>query len=97
MRDAEACCATSFSVTGRRASYSFRGERGEYYGGDCVYVGLVQPLQLARVVFYNVRKPKLNKIAMGLFFHRLTILGRGVTDLDKQTIAAQTVLAETTS
>lgn len=97
MRDAEACSATSFSVTGRRASYSFRGERGEYYGGDCVYVGLVQPLQLATVVFYNGRKPELNKIAMGLLFHRLTILGRGVTDLDKQTLAAQTALAETTS
>jgi len=96
MRDAEACSATSFSVAGRRASYSFRGERGEYYGGDCVYVGLVQPLQLATIVFYNVRKPELNKIAMGLFFHQLTILGRGVTDLDKQTIAAQTALAETT-
>jgi hypothetical protein len=97
MRDAEACSATSFSVTGRRASYSFRGERGEYYGGDCVYVGLVQPLQLATVVFYNVRKPELNKIAMGLLSCRLTILGRGVTDLDKQTLAAQTALAETTS
>ena len=60
-------------------------------------MGLVQPLQLATVVFYNGRKPELNKIAMGLLFHRLTILGRGVTDLDKQTLAAQTALAETTS
>jgi hypothetical protein len=97
MRDAEACSATSFAVTGRRASYSFRGERGEYYGGDCVYVGLVQPLQLATVVFYNVRKPEFSKIAMGLLFYRLTILGRCVTDLDKQTLAVQTALAETTS
>jgi hypothetical protein len=30
-------------------------------------------------------------------FHRLIILGHGVTDLDKQTVAAQTALAETTS
>jgi hypothetical protein len=97
MRDAEACSATSFSVTGRRVSYSFRGERGEYYGGDCVHVGLVHPLQLATVVFYNVGKPELNKIAMGLLFYRLTIFGRGVTDLDKQTLAAQTAWAETSS
>jgi len=89
--------ATSFSVTGRRTSYSFRGERGEYCCGDCVYVGLVQPLQLATVVFYNVHEPELNKIAMGLLFYRLTILGRGVTDLDKQTLVAQPALAETTS
>jgi hypothetical protein len=97
IRDAEACSATSFSVNGRRVSYTFRGERGEYCGGDCVYVGLVKPLQLATIVFYNDRKPELNKIAMGLLFHRLTIFGRGVTDLDKQTLAAQTALAETSS
>ena len=52
---------------------------------------------LATIVFHNVRKPELNKIAMGFLFHRLMILGRGVTDLDKQTAAAQTALAETTS
>jgi hypothetical protein len=97
MRDAEACSARSFSVTGRRVSYLFMGERGEYYGGYSIYFGLVRPLQLATVVFHNVRKPEVNKIAMGFLFHRLIILGRGVTDLDKQTIAAQTVLAETTS
>jgi hypothetical protein len=39
----------------------------------------------------------LNKIATGFLFHRLAIVGRGVTDLDKQTAAAQTALAETMS
>jgi hypothetical protein len=67
------------------------------YGGDCIYIGLVGSPELASIVFYNPRKPDLNQIAMGLLFHRLIILGRGVTELDKQTAAAQTVLAETAS
>lgn len=106
LRDAEACSVRSFSIygesAGRRArriarvSYLFMGERGEYYGGYCLYFGLVRPRELATLVFYNIRKPELNKIAMGFLFHHLIVLGRGVTDLDKQTAAAQMTLAETT-
>lgn len=101
MRDAEACSARSYSFSegrarlGGRVSYLFMGEDGEYYGGDCLHFGLMRPRVLATVVFYNVRKPELNKIAMGFLFHRLTILGRGVTDLDEQTAAARAALAET--
>ncbi len=101
MRDAEACSARSFSISRARVgpigrvSYLFMGERGEYYGGECMYFGLVHPHQLATIVFHDIRKPELNKIAMGFLFHRLTIVGRGVTDLDKQTVAAQTAMAET--
>jgi hypothetical protein len=73
------------------------GEHGEYYAGDCMYFGLVQPHELETIVFHNVRTPELNKIAMGFLFHRLVILGRGVTDLDKQTVATQRALAETSS
>jgi hypothetical protein len=103
LRDAEACSARSFtfshSASGRvvRVSYLFMGEHGEYYAGDCMYFGLVQPHELATIVFHNARTPELNKIAMGFLFHRLVILGRGVTDLDTQTAAAQRALAETTS
>ncbi len=108
LRDAAACTARSFSIYGRRVSfgewvslgrvsYSFMGEYGEYFGGDDIHFGLVQPRELKTIVFYNARKPEWNKIAMGLLFHRLIILGRGVTDLDEQTVAAQTALAETTS
>lgn len=105
MRNVEACSARSFSISqahvGRagRVSYQFRGEHGEYYGGDCfgLYLGLVRPNELATIVFYNVRKPELNKIAMAFLFHRLTILGRGVTDLDTQRADVRTVLAETNS
>jgi hypothetical protein len=105
MRDAEACSARSVSISraqvglAGRVSYLFMGEHGEYYGGDCfcLYLGLAQPRQLATIVFHNVRKPELNKIAMGFLFHRLIVLGRGVTDLDKQTAEVQTILAETAS
>ncbi|HET9995102.1 MAG TPA: hypothetical protein VFQ18_06830 [Candidatus Acidoferrum sp.] len=103
LRDAEACAATSFSVTGReglrvrRVAYAFVDEHGEYYGEYSFYFGLVHPLQLATIVFHNVKNPAVNRIAMSFLFHRLIILGHGVTDLDKQTVAAQTALAETTS
>lgn len=104
LRDAEACSARSYSISRPqvgpvgRVSYLFMGENGEYHGGDCfcLYLGLIQHHELATIVFHNVRKPELSKIAMGFLFHRLIILGRGVTDLDKQTTAAQTALAETT-
>jgi hypothetical protein len=103
MRDAEACSARSFSIFRApagwigRVSYQFMGEHGEYYGGECAYFDLIRAQQLATIVFYHVRKPDVNKIAMGFLFQRLTIVGRGVTDLDKQTAAAQTALAETMS
>lgn len=103
MRDAEACSARSFSIIRPRAgwigrvSYQFMGEHGEYYGGESAYFDLIRSHQLATIVFYDVRKPEVSKIAMGFLFHRLTIVGRGVTDLDKQTAAARTALAETMS
>ncbi len=103
MRDAEACSARSFTfsrlASGRilRVSYLFMGEHGEYFAGYCRYFGLVRPRELETIVFHNVRAPELNKIAMGFLFHRLVILGRGVTDLDTHTAAAQTALAETSS
>jgi len=105
LRNAAACSVRSFSVRrGQvglvgRVSYLFMGEHGEYYGGDCfcLHLGLAQPPELATIVIHDVGKPELNKIAMGFLFHRLIVLGRGVTDLDKQTTAAQTALAETVS
>jgi hypothetical protein len=102
MRDAQACSATSFSLHPAqvgwvgRVSYAFFGEHGERHGGDCLYFGSAHSPELATIVFHNVRTPELNKIVMGFFFHRVIILGRGVTELDKQTAQAQTALAETT-
>lgn len=103
MRNAEACTARSFtfseSGSGRigRVSYLFMGEHGEYYAGDCLYFHRVCPGELGTIVFHNVRTPELNKIAMTFLFHRLIVLGRGVTDLDQQTAVAKSALAETTS
>jgi len=54
-------------------------------------------MELATIVFHNVQKPESNKIAMGFLFHRVIIVGRGVTELDKETVNAHSVLAETTS
>jgi hypothetical protein len=75
----------------------FIDHRGDYQGGESLSFGLVRPAQLATLVVYNVQKPELNKIGMSLLFHRLIILGRGVTDLDRETVATHTVLAETVS
>lgn len=97
MRDVEACSARSYSLGHRWVSCLFMGEHGEYYGGSCYCFGLVRPSQLATIVFYDAQKPERNKIAMGFLFHRVIILAHGVTDLDQETLAAQTVLAETTS
>jgi hypothetical protein len=75
----------------------FKDSRGGYGGGDDFYFGLVRPPALAKLVFYSVQKPELNKIGMGLLFHRPTILGRGLTDLDRQTVAAHSFSGENAS
>jgi hypothetical protein len=75
-------------VIGRRITYSFQDERGELYGGDCLFYGLIPEHELQSAVFYNARKPARNRIATGLLFHRPVVIGRGVTDLDAETKAA---------
>jgi len=52
---------------------------------------------LGRIVFYTGSSPQLSKIAMGSLFHRLVIVGRGVTDLDEATVAAHAVKAQPVS
>lgn len=101
MRDAKACNASFLRISRARRRfgriyYAFWGEHGRSYGGYCLRFGMDHPRELATIVFHNVQKPKLNKIAMGFLFHRVIILGYGVTDLDKQTLAAQRALAGTT-
>lgn len=91
LRDAEACSARSISENAARVSYSFVNCSGEYYGGDGFLFRLDYPAELATIVLYNVRKPELNKIAMACVFHRLIIIGRGITDLDEKTVAAHAV------
>lgn len=97
LRDADACSASSVTINDGRVSFAFVDGQGGYGGGDDVYWGLVQPTVLARLVFYNRQNTELNKIGMSLLFHRLIILGRGLTELDHQTVAGHRVAAQTAS
>jgi hypothetical protein len=96
IRDADACSARSVSVRDGWVSFMFVDQRGEYYGGEGFPFGLVRPAALATLVLYHVAKPELNKIGMGFLFHMLVIVGRGLTDLDHETVATRTALAGTT-
>jgi hypothetical protein len=88
LRDADACSADTVSGLAGRVLYSFRDRSGEYYGGECFPFAL-ESSKLGRLVFYNLRKPHLNKIMMGCLFHRVLIVGRGLTELDEQTVASR--------
>lgn len=93
LSDADACSARSVSVSNGRVSFAFVDRDGVSYGGEGLHFGLVRPPALANLVFYAARKPELNKIGMGFLFHRLILIGRGLTDLDQQTVLARTTLA----
>lgn len=97
LRDAEACSADSLSPVGGRILYSFKDGAGEYYGGECFPLSPERSPKLARIVFYKRYKPQLNKIVMGCLFHRVVIVGRGVTDLDEATVTASVTRAEPAS
>jgi hypothetical protein len=88
LRDAEACSADSVSMMAGRLLYSFKDRAGEYYRGEGLPFALVRSPKLARIVFYRASKPEVNKIASGCLFHRLVIVGRGVTNLDEATVTA---------
>jgi hypothetical protein len=96
LRDATACSARSLTINGGRVSYSFVDDAGEYYGGHALVVAKRYPPQLANVVLYNLAKPELNRIAIGCLFHRLVIIGDGLTDLDQATVQARLPLIEST-
>lgn len=88
LRNADACSANSVSPLAGRILYSFKDRSGAYYGGEGFPFWLVRSPILATIVLYKVDKPELNKIASGCLFHRLVIIGRGITDLDEATVAA---------
>jgi len=94
LHEADAACnANSVQVSAEEVSYSFVDRSGEYYGGHDFAFGLTRPAQLASIVLYKQRKPQRNKIAMACFFHRLIVIGRGLTDLDGATVAAHRPVA----
>jgi hypothetical protein len=88
LRDADARSAQSISIGGARVSYAFVDQHGAYYGGEGFAFGIRQPPELATLIVYRPTNPELNKIGMALLFHRLVIIGRGLTDLGENTIAA---------
>jgi hypothetical protein len=96
LRDAAASSAHSITIHGARVQYAFLDEQGEYYGGDGFPFGIPGRPVLATLVMYNVAKPDLNKIGMALLFHRLVIIGHGLTDLGEATVAANTRVAQAT-
>lgn len=91
LRDAEACSADSTSMKTGGLLYSFKDRHGEYYGGEGFLFDLVRSPRLARIVFYRPSNPQINKIAMACLFHRPVIMGRGVTDLDEETVTSRAV------
>jgi hypothetical protein len=95
--DADACSADSVSHMAGRLLYSFRNRAGEYYGGEGFPLGLARSRQLATIVLYSVARPDLNKMAICCLFHRLVIVGRGVTDLDKATTSARSATVQSAS
>ena len=97
LRNADACSATSVTIDSGWVSYLFVDRHRGYGGGEGFYFGRVRPRVLARLVFYNVQKPEINKIGMGLFFHRPIILTQGLTELDQETVAAHSLSPETAS
>ena len=97
LRDADASEAACVSLADGRVIFSFLDREGGLYGGESLHFGLVRPATLARLVIYRVRKPERNKIGSGLLFHRLKIVGRGLTELDRQTVATHSGLPETSS
>jgi hypothetical protein len=94
LRNAEASSTDSFRRRQWGVTYAFLDERGSMYGGDCVDFHLVPASALSTIVFYDRQNPDVNKIAMAFLFHRLVVLGRGVTDISMQTVEAQEALAE---
>jgi hypothetical protein len=95
--DADACSADSVSHMAGRLLYSFRNRAGEYYGGEGFPLGLARSRQLATIVLYSVARPDFNKMAICCLFHRLVIVGRGVTDLDKATTTARSATVQSAS
>lgn len=88
LRNAEACSARSYRISNGRIGFQFVTGEGKYGGGDDLYVGLAKPREVAAFVFYDTRNVDRCKIGMSLLFHKIVLLGRGLTDLDRETASA---------
>jgi len=97
LRHAEACSARSYRISNARVGFQFVTDEGKYGGGDDFYFGLVKPWELATIVFYDVKEIERCKIGMSFLFHKVVVLGRGLTDLDRQTVTAHQIIREAAS
>ncbi len=89
-----ACSANSTSEMAGKVCYSFKDDTDSYYGGESFPFDLVRPYQVASMVLYDSSKPSVNKIGMGLLYHRLVIIGHGITDLDHATTELHSVAVQ---
>jgi hypothetical protein len=94
LRNAEACSARSCRISNGRIGFQFLTADGKYGGGDDFYFGLAKPREVATLVFYDVNEIDVCKIGMSFLFHKIILLGRGLTDLDHETAAAQRMIRE---
>lgn len=92
LRDADACSARSYQVSSGRVGFQFVTDKGKYGGGEDFYVGLAKPREVATLVFYDVDEIDRCKIGMSLLFHKILVLGRGLTEIDQETAAAHGVI-----
>lgn len=94
LRNAEACSARSYRISNGRIGFQFVTNEGKYSGGDDFYFGLAKPREVATLVLYDVNKIDRCKIGMSFLFHKIIVLGRGLTELDRQTAVAHRVVRE---
>jgi hypothetical protein len=94
VRDASVCSADFLSRYKKRIMYGFKDPFGEYFGGEGIPFGATQSQRLRTIVLYRTGKPHFNKIAMCCIFHRLVIIGRGLTDLDEATVASNSSVSK---
>lgn len=94
LRHAEACSARSYNVSNGRIGFQFVTDEGKYGGGDDFFFNLAKPWDVANLVFYDVNDIDTCKIGMSLLFHKIVLIGRGLTDLDQETTAAHQMIRE---
>lgn len=94
LRNAEACSARSYRISNGRIGFQFVTDQGKYGGGDDLYFNLVKPREVAALVFYDRNEIDRCKIGMSFLFHKVVLLGRGLTDLDRDTVAAHQMIRE---
>jgi hypothetical protein len=96
LRNSAACSARSYQLSNGRVGFQFVTGEGKYGGGDDFYFGLAKPWEVATLVFHDSNDIDLCKIGMSFLFHKIVLLGRGLTDLDRDTVAVHRIIREVT-